>query len=156
MGHGRVKTSFLEMCLVKDSLAVGIFGELEKVFETHKIPFENCVGLSVDNASVNVGRFNSLKVLTKKKNPDLFTLGCPCHLIHNAANAASKAFCGETGFNVEDLCIDTFYHFEYSSKHNGLLLEFNQFRDIDSRNILKHISTRWLSLMNSVDRILQQ
>lgn len=153
---GLVKTRFLEMCLVQDSSAIGIFAELTKVFTAHSIPFENCVGLSVDNASVNVGRLKSLKVIMLQKNPALFTLGCPCHLVHNAAHAAGKAFCEATGFNIEDLCVDIYYHFEYSSKRKGLLLEFNQFCDIESRNILKYISTRWLSLSNCVDRILQQ
>jgi hypothetical protein len=153
---GLVKTRFLEMCLVKDGTAEGIFGELDKEFVKMNIPYANCVGLSVDNASVNVGRLKSLKTLMLKKNPALFTLGCPCHMIHNAGNAAGKAFCESTGFNIEDLCVDIYYHFEYSSKRKGLLLEFNQFCDIESRNILKYISTRWLSLATCVDRILDQ
>ena len=43
-----------------------------------------------------------------------------------------------------------------STKRKGQLREFAQFCDIESRKMLKYVSTRWLSLQSSVERILKQ
>ena len=49
-----------------------------------------------------------------------------------------------------------FFYFDHSTKRKGELREFAQFCDIESRKMLKYVSTRWLSLQSSVERILKQ
>ena len=44
------------------------------------------------NTSVNVGRNNSVIVESHKKNEHIILMGCPCHIVHNAASKATKAF----------------------------------------------------------------
>ena len=51
-----------------------------------------------------------------------------------------------TGFNVEDLVIDLYYWFEKSTKRKASLAEYCTFCDTSYRDIVKHSSTRWLSL----------
>ena len=48
------------MCLVSDYSAQGIFTEVSKAFEQDGVPWQNVNGLSLDNASVNMGRHNDL------------------------------------------------------------------------------------------------
>ena len=43
------------------------------------------------------------------KNPDVYFVGCPCHMAHNAAHKGWGSFSGasaSSGFNVEDLVVD--------------------------------------------------
>ena len=52
----------------------------------------NCVGLSVDTTSVNIGRRNSIETHVLALNPAVYVMGCPCHILHNIAGKASKSF----------------------------------------------------------------
>lgn len=52
--------------------------------------------------------------------------------------------------------IDNFYYFDKSTKRKSGLSEYCTFCDTQYRKILKHVSTRWLSLEQAVDRTLRQ
>ena len=54
------------------------------------------------------------------------------------------------------MVIDLFYWFEKSTKRKACLVEYCTFCDIDYREIVKHVNTRWLSLERAVCRVLQQ
>ncbi len=81
-------------------------------------------------------------------------MGCPCHLLHNIACKASDAFSDVTDFNLEEMCIDIYYYFDKSSKRKSLLGEFADFCEVEYRQIVKHVNTRWLSLETAVRRNL--
>ena len=75
----RVKHRFLDMCTTsgKDAgTAETIFNKMEEVLVKHSIPWSNCVSLSVDNTSVNLGRRNSLKSRILEKNSQVYVIGC--------------------------------------------------------------------------------
>ena len=61
-----------------------------------------------------------------------------------------------SGFNVEDLAIDLFYWFDKSTKRKALLSEYCNFCDVQYRDIIKHVNTRWLSLEKAIYRVPQQ
>lgn len=65
---------------------------MDGALESREIPWTHCVGLSVDNTSVNMGKHNSIQVRAIQKNPALYMMGCPCHALHNAAQKAGYAF----------------------------------------------------------------
>ena len=152
----KVVTKFLDMCLSKVSTAVGIFTSINNVFQKYDIPWENCVSLGVDNTSVNVGRHNSLIVETRKRNNNIFLMGCPCHIAHNAAKKATTAFEKiVNNFDIEQLLVDIYFHFDYSSKRKNLLVEFCDFCDQKYFKILKFHSVRWLGLSTCIERTLK-
>ena len=144
------------MCLCSSGTAAAYFEKVEEVFSSKSIPWYNCVAFSIDSTSVNVGRHNSIKTTLEAQNPALYTLGCPCHFIHNAAHKASKELESASGFDVEEMAVDVFYYFDHSTKRKGELREFSHFCDIESRKMLKYVSTRWLSLQRSIERTLKQ
>ena len=109
------------------------------------IPWQNCIAFSVDNASVNVGRRNSIKTRLEEKNSAVYTLGCPCHFLHNCAHAAAKKLEAISSFNVEEICVDVFYYFDHSTKRKGELTGFALFCGVESRKMLKYVCTCWLS-----------
>lgn len=96
------------MSLVSDCSASGIFAQVSKVFEEDRIPWDNVIGLSLDNASVNMGKHNGLYRKFEAKNDSIYTFGCPCHMINKTADHALKSFAEATGFNVGDFLVDVF------------------------------------------------
>ena len=142
----RVKTSFLDMCLSSGSTAETFFQGNDECLAGHRIPWENCVVFSADNTNVSLGKNNSILMHVKQQNPSVYFSGCQCHVVHNASSAAAKAFNAETGFDVEDLLVDIYHWFVYSTKRKCKLAEYADFCDQGYRKIIKHVSTRWLSL----------
>ena len=82
-------------------------------------------------------------------------MGCPCHMVHNAANYETKAFERNINFNSEELLVDLYFHFDYSSKRKNLLLEFCDSCNQDFYEILKFHSVRWLGLATCIERTLK-
>ena len=93
--------------------------------------------LGVDNTSVNTGKHQSLMTKAREKNDEIVLMCCPCHMAHNAACHAKKAFGKFVIFNAEELLVDLYFHFDYSSKRKDLFLEFCNFHVQDSYKILK-------------------
>ena len=83
-------------------------------------------------------------------------MDCPCHFIHNTANKGGIAFTSNTGFEVEDCCLDLFYYFDKSMKRKSVLWEYYEFCDQEYRKILKHVNVQWLSPERAVDLTLNQ
>ena len=90
--RGSVCTQFLDMCMSSSSTAEGIFSKMQDAFTAHSISWNNCVGLGVDNTSVNMGCRNSIKTRVLNMSPAIYIMGCPCHIIHNTALKAATAF----------------------------------------------------------------
>ena len=70
------------------------------------------------------------------------------------------ALCAAAGLkkllvSIDDLLIDVFYHFKHSSKRcEELSILLKDFDGIAPVRVLKHCSTRWLSLERAVNRLL--
>lgn len=67
-----------------------------------------------------------------------------------------KRAASQLSLDVEQLVIDLYYHFEKSSKRKEIFKGYQEFCNVETRKILKQSSTRWLSLMKCIDRILRQ
>ena len=89
---GIVHTQFLDMCMSSDATAEGIFSKMQEALDKHEISWNNCVGISLDNTSVNMGCHNSIRTRVVGANPAAYILGCPCHIVHNIASKANEAF----------------------------------------------------------------
>ena len=136
--------------------AACIFDAVDEKFTDDSMPWLNSVSLSVDNTNAMIGRHNSVASRCIDKNPNIFISGCPCHLAHIAATEANDAFSDAVGINVEDILIGIYYWFDKSSKRKGKLAEYFDFCDQDYQQVLKHVSTRWLSLERCIDRALKK
>ena len=105
---------------------------------------------------MNIGIRNSIKSRVLERNSAIFFNGCPCHILHNAACKASDKLCSHCGFDVEELYIDIYYWFDKSTKRKNGLHEYCTFSDQEYRAMIKHVTTRWLSLELAVERVLKQ
>lgn len=147
------------MCTSKSATAEGIYSIMNARLSTLlqcDNPWQMCTSVGVDNTSVNIGVRDSLKTRVLRCNPAIYFNGCPCHILHNAAQKASDAFAKCCGFDAEEFTIDLFYWFDKSTKRKNGLLSFCLFCDQEYRSIVKHVSTRWLSLELAIERCLMQ
>lgn len=100
-----------------------------------------------------VGAHNSVLSRLREKQPKVFSLGCLCHLAALCATAAIKTL----PISVDDLLIDIYYHFKHSAKKWSEFSEIRaEFSEIKPLRILKHSTTRWLSLQRCIKRLLDQ
>ena len=78
--------------------------------------------------------------------------GCVCHILHNATCKAGSFFSDITLFNIEDHCINLYHWLDKSSKRKNVLSEYFEFCDMEHSEVIKFVSTRWLSLELCVSR----
>ena len=146
-------TRFLAMPVCNIATAEKLFDAINTVMEENAIPWKNVVGYASDTANVMVGEHNSVLSRVREKQPKVFSLGCLCHL----ANLCSAAALKTLPISVDNLLIDIFYHFKYSAKRWEEFSEIqSEFEDIKPLRALKHSTTRWLSLLRCLKRLLHQ
>ncbi|XP_033726452.1 uncharacterized protein LOC117316076 [Pecten maximus] len=131
-----------------ENIACLMASELEKL----NVSWKNCVSFSSDNASVMTGKNKGVVSYLRNHQQELILVGCPCHLIHLAAKKATSAL----PFKADDLLVDIYYYFEMSAKRRQELQEFQMASSGETRKILKHVSTRWLSLEKALNRLLEE
>lgn len=146
----RSYTKFLAMPICNIGTASNIFDHLQQVFLENDIPWSNLVGFVSDNCSVMTGKHNSVVSRIKEKVPSVFDFGCVCHLANLCAIAGIKTL----PLPVEDLLVDVYFHFYHSSNRKEKYKEFLDFTDTEPSKIIKHSSSRWLSLEKCVNRLL--
>ena len=107
---------------------------------------------SSDNASVIKGKHNSVLSRIRSEQPNVFDLCCICHLANLAVGVGIK----KLPLAVEDLLVDVYFNFHKSAKRSEIYIEFLEFTMVESVKILKYCSTRWLSLLTCIQRMLSQ
>lgn len=153
-----ITQQFLDLCLTTGEdagKAKSIFDKIDDTLKELNIPWDHCTSFGVDNTNTNIGARNSLKTRVLEKNPAVYFVGCPCHIIHNAAQKAGNEFCKATGFDVESCCIDHYYWFDKSTRRKGGMEKYSEFCDTEYRGFIKHVNVRWLSLQMAVERMLK-
>ena len=117
--------------------------------DAQSVLWSNCLALGCDNANVMTGQHKGVYGFMKKQHGDLHLTGCPCHLLHRAAEKA----CSELPFNIDEVLVDVYYYLDKSSKRQASLEKFQA--DVNHQKIPKHVSTRWLSVRKCIGRMLE-
>ena len=149
---GEVKSRFVDMPVSNIGTAEKLFECIQDSFSKLGIPWENLLAYNSDNASVRKGRHNSVLSRIRGVQPSIFDLGCICHLANLSVGVGMK----EVPLPVEDFLVDIYFHFEKSCKRKEIFKEFQDFSGIEFQKIIKHCSTRWLSLLNCIQCIISQ
>eukprot|EP00117_Sycon_ciliatum_P018085 scpid100626/ scgid16838/ Zinc finger BED domain-containing protein 5; Transposon-derived Buster1 transposase-like protein len=146
-------TRFLSMPVCNIATGESLFQAIHKELQCHDIPWANVVGFCSDSASVMVGRRNSVLSRVKEVAPNVFSLGCICHLANLCAAAALKRL----PVSVDDLLIDVFYYFKHSAKRWEMFADIQRdFGELQPVRVLKHSTTHWLSMKRCLKRLLDQ
>lgn len=70
-----------------------------------------------DNANVMIAKKNSVQSRIQEQNPNVYNLGCICHLANLCAQAGIKTF----PVPIEDLLVDTyFFNFHHIAKRKEI------------------------------------
>ena len=99
-----------------------------------------------------MGIRNSIKSKILQKNSDMFVAGCSYHLAHLTAGAGDQAYQGETDFDMEDHQVDVYYFFKNSTRREGILLEYLEFKGQEWEDMSPFAQTRWSSLENCCNK----
>jgi hypothetical protein len=153
--RGQIMCVLLTMAENREaSTGRNIFKLLDDELKKRQIPWQNCISFAADNAMVMQGLGIGVAGCIKTVQHNVYMLGCPCHLMHIAAEKGAHELPFST--SVEDILVDIWYYLDKSSKRHQELEKFKSMCGTENRKILKHVSTRWLSLGACLDRLLMQ
>ena len=149
---GRIVTGVLGLSACEgNSTGENIFHLLDKEVKEHT-EWRKCIAFCSDNANVMTGKHKGVAGFLKRENSDIFLTGCTCHLCHLAASKAASQL---KALSIEDLLMNIYFYVDKSSKRTKALMEFQEECGLEALKILKHTTTRWLSLANCIDRLLK-
>ena len=81
----------------------------------------------------------------------MYDVGCICHLADLTIKAGMKTL----PVDIDQLFVDILYFFFHSSKRKQQFADnWRSFFTTEPQTILKHCTTRWLSLLRCVDRYI--
>jgi hypothetical protein len=106
----------------------------------------NLLGIGYDNASVNTGAHHGPSGLFKSKVLSLFNVDNTSHLLALCASAASKTLPEW----LESFMHDTIHYITHSPKRIGEFGHHYRFAEIQAKQLLSVVSTRWLSFEASI------
>lgn len=119
--------------------------------DNYQLDIKNITAYAADNANVNYGKHHSVYKLLCSSNDGILKANCPAHITHNACKYA----CDKLAVDIETIVLKIYSHFSVSAGRREELRSFFEFVDIEWREILRHVSTRWLSLHPAVTRLLE-
>ncbi|CAH0555086.1 unnamed protein product [Brassicogethes aeneus] len=150
----KVVTQFFDLIESEGSTAIDLFELLILTLKNKNLPLTNLVGFSSDTTNVMAGTrvLHSVFTLLKENIPHIICIKCSCHMAHLATSKA----CLKLPKSVEDLLRNIGSHFHRSSQRTKRFEEFQTFFEVKIHKILSPAVTRWLSIKNCVDRVLEQ
>jgi len=146
-----VTNKMLDFIENPDESAAGIVALLEQSLEKFGLSLNQVTAFSADNTNVNYGIHNSVFTNLKKKQKDLLQGNCHAHILHNTVKHALD----KLTVDVENVVLKVYGHFSVSAKRRESLKEFCEFCDVEFQEILRHVTTRWLSLNPAIHRLMQ-
>lgn len=132
--------------------AKNLFECIINSFKKYEINVNNIIGFGSDGCASMMGKHNSVSTLMKEMFPGIMIVKCICHSLHLCCSQACKSL----PRRCEDLARNIYNFFGQSSKRQSQFVEFQNFCSIKVHKILHPSQTRWLSLLEVVNRILEQ
>lgn len=146
-----VGNRLLAICQPDSSTANDIWLSIKSKLDDLDVPLKHCVSFACDNANVMVGKTGGLYSFFLHENEGILLSPCICHLL----NLMSKKACAELPVSIEGILIDIFYYFKHSNKRKNEFDKFQLLFGNETKRVLKHCSTRWLSLLICLQRIVE-
>ncbi|XP_031329485.1 uncharacterized protein LOC116170636 [Photinus pyralis] len=146
-----IQNKLLDFVENNDESSASVTNSIVKSLQKCSLKISDISSYSADNASVNYGVHNSVFTKLLDLNAELLKANCNCHVIHNAGRNASKAL----SYDVENLTLKIYAEFSNSAKKCEALKDCFEYLEIHYQKMLRHVTTRWLSLYSALDRLLR-
>ena len=125
-----------------DESADEMFTCLKNTMDNLQLDWKRVSCLSADNANCNFGEKHSLYINVRTLNDGIIKANCSAHIVHNTLKFALE----NLDVDIENIVLKIFSQFSMSAKRWKTLKEFHIFVETEFHKILRHVSTRWLSL----------
>lgn len=151
-----ISTKLLYLDALKNETSETITAFIIKNLENSNLKAK-CIAFSADNTNTNFGGRrrkgcqNVYKLLKKEISQHLIGIGCPIHILHNAAKHGIDLL----QFDVEAIAMKIYSTFSIYTVRSESLKEFCSFVEIEFKELLYHSRTRWLSIYPAINRILE-
>jgi hypothetical protein len=114
----------LDFATLANETSESIHNLIIEILEKHNLNFQNMVSLCADNAPVNFGGpqlkgVNNVFHRLKNQNQRLLPIGCPAHILHNAAKSATD----QLPIDIESIAFKIQSHFKGSTTRHEALTE---------------------------------
>ncbi|CAM4945455.1 unnamed protein product [Rotaria socialis] len=126
-----VKYGILEFIEQQHESADALFNNIKYVIEANGLNLNQLVSIGSDNTNVNVAN-------------------CYSHILHNSVKHGNEHLL----FDIEGVLLKIYSHFGRSSVRSQELVKYFEFAEQEQKVILKHIRIRWLSLLQSIERLI--
>ena len=146
-----VHRKLLDFVEQNDESSAEVADMLTASLTTHGLNIKCMVGYSADNASVNYGCKKSVYTALQALNPNVLKANCNTHIVHNTLRKVVDVL----DCDVETVVTAVYSHFSISANRRVELQDFFKFVDLEYHDMLRHVSTRWLSLGPAIARLLQ-
>lgn len=131
--------------------ATGMFQAIMSSIQNLGLSINQVSAFSTDNTNANFGKNHSVFTNLKTVNKNIFKANCHAHILHNCLKQAVE----KLDIDIEGVILKFYSHFSVSAKRRDELKEFHNFVDIEFSELLRHVVTRWLSLLPCINRILK-
>ncbi|CAF3185040.1 unnamed protein product [Rotaria sp. Silwood2] len=145
-----VKHGILEFIEQQHESADALFNNIKYVIEANGLNLNQLASIGSDNTNVNVGNNHSVFSLFNKLLPRLIKANCYSHILHNSVKHGNEYLL----FDIEGVLLKIYAHFGRSSVRSQELEKYFEFAEQEQKVILKHIRIRWLSLLQSIERLI--
>lgn len=151
---GSVQVRFLHALMFGHAFAEKVTQDLLNLLQNLKLPLTYLLSLSCDGPNANKSIKRKMQAaITDAGSKGLVDIGfCNIHVIHNAFRKGLEKF----GSEAEEFCIDLFYFFKLTACRREDFATVQQTLGLDGTHFMRHVQSRWLSLLPSVERVLSQ
>ncbi|XP_014297799.2 uncharacterized protein LOC106693662 [Microplitis demolitor] len=143
-----LKTCVFDFYEDADETASAIHTNLVTRLKECNIDTKHLTSYCADNADVNFGCRNSVFQLLQHDKKNILSVGCPAHILHNSV----KHGLSKINFDLENFILKLHNHFSYYAKRVDSLKDFYVIYEAEFAHVLRHVKTRWLSLLPAVER----
>jgi len=142
----------LETFFIGKATAIILFEKLVLALDNSHLPLSNILMLGSDGPNVNKAVYRKMnKQLLLCREKSLIDIGtCNIHIVHNAyLNGLSKFG------DASDLILLIYHYFDgYPSRWEEFVSILNDL-ELPTKHFIKHVTSRWLTLQNAAERLLQ-
>ena len=151
--HNEVKVKYLTSIMFGHAKAADVVTEIMQALENLSLPFKLMLSLGMDGPNVNKSILAKMNQLKKEKGyPELVQSprSCLIHVCHNSFQAGLKKY----GSDAEELCLNLYYFISKSPARREDLLVIEEALGLDELVLLRHVQSRWLSLVPALQRVI--